>query len=197
MDLQILSEKLSNEDKILTTSRLYELGISQRQITGLVEKEFLVRIKSGYYRMYEAKVSPDEIIVRLFPEGILTMESACHVYGYIKREPMEYSVAVNKNTSKSRFNLQYPFVRAYYTDENVLSMGVCEIPFGGRTMKIYSKERLICEVLKFEDRMSRDDVKSTLTSYIKEKDHDLTRLTEYALKRQVKNKVAQRLGDWL
>lgn len=197
MNLEELTERINEKGSILKTADLYGLGLTQRQITGLVEKELLTRVKSGYYRLTETKLSDDETILTLFPDGILTMESALYEYGYIKRKPAEYSIAVSKNTSKSRFNLKYPFVRPYYTDEETLELGVCGIDFGGGFMKIYTKERLICEVLRFEASMSREDVKNSLMAYIKEKEHDLDRLTEYAIKRQVKNKVSQRLGDWL
>ena len=197
MDLQELSEKIEKIGNIVKTSQLYAIGLTQRQITSLVDKEFLTRVKSGYYKLTDLKMSDDETILSLFPDGILTMESALYTYGYLKRKPLKYSIAISKNTSKSRFKMKYPPVRPYFVDEPYLSMGVEGIDFAGGFMKIYDKERLICEVLKYEDYMSRDDVKSAITSYIKEKNHDLNRLTEYAIKRHVKNKVEVRLGDWL
>lgn len=197
MDSEELLQNIPEGSSLLTTQDLYAAGLTQRRITGLVDRGELIRVKNGYYTLPSRRVSEDETILRLFPEGILTMESALYIYGYLPKKPKAYSIAVSKNISKSRFNIKKPLVIPYYTEGETLVMGVDSIDFGGGTMKIYSKERLICEVLKFEDKMRREDVKSALLSYIGEKEHDLARLTEYSIKRQVKNKVRSRLGDWL
>ena len=47
---------------------------------------------------------------KLFPDGLLCMESALYAYGYISRKPVGFHIAVDKNTSKSRFKMEYPKV---------------------------------------------------------------------------------------
>jgi predicted transcriptional regulator of viral defense system len=183
---------------VVKTSELYTLGIDYRRINRFVDWGLLTHVKNGYYSLCEQKLSDDEMIWRMFGEdGVLTMESALYVYGYLSAKPREYQIAVDKNTSKSRFRMNYPFVHPYYSEEKVLKLGVAETSFGGGTMKIYDKDRLICDCLKYEDRLDREDLKKALRAYLAEPDKDISRLLDYAAQRKVLTKVQNRIGAWL
>lgn len=197
-DEAAICELIKAHDGVVKTSELYTLGIDYRRIQSFVDWGVLVRIKNGYYTLQEHQLSEDEMIYRLFGEdGILTMESALYLYGYLSVKPSEYQIAIDKNTSKSRFHLKYPFVHPYYSEPKVLALGVTEIPFGGGRMKIYDKERLICDCLKYEDRMDREDLKKALLSYIQDDKKDISNLLSYAAERKVLQKVQNRIGAWL
>lgn len=197
-DEAAIQKLVETHDGVVKTSELYTLGIDYRRIQNFVDWGVLLRIKNGYYTLRKQKLSEDEMIYRLFGEdGVLTMQSALYIYGYLPMKPSEYQIAVDKNTSKSRFHLNYPFVHPYYSEPKVLALGVTEIPFGGGTMKIYNKERLMCDCLKYEDRMDREDVKKALLAYIAEPQKDISRLLSYAKERKVLNKVQNRIGAWL
>ena len=79
----------------------------------------------------------------------------------------------------------------------MLALGVTEIPFGGGTMKIYDKERLMCDCLKYESKMDREDFKAAIQAYIKDEDKDILSLMEYARERKVVKKVQSMIGVWL
>ena len=197
-DETAIREFVKQHDGVVKTSELYTLGIDYRRIQRFVDWGVLLRVKNGYYSLQEQKLSEDEMVYRLFGEdGVLTMESALYIYGYLSAKPAEYQIAVDKNTSKSRFHLNYPFVHPYYSEPKVLALGVTEIPFGGGTMKIYDKERLMCDCLKFEDRLDREDLKKALRGYLAEPVKDISRLLFYAKERKVLNKVQNRIGVWL
>lgn len=197
-DETAIREFVKQHDGVVKTSELYTLGIDYRRIQRFVDWGVLLRVKNGYYSLQEQKLSEDEMVYRLFGEdGVLTMESALYIYGYLSAKPAEYQIAVDKNTSKSRFHLNYPFVHPYYSEPKVLALGVTEIPFGGGTMKIYDKERLMCDCLKYEDRLDREDLKRALRGYLAEPVKDISRLLFYAKERKVLNKVQNRIGVWL
>lgn len=197
-DEAAIEQLVRAHDGVVKTAELYTLGIDYRRIQQFVDWGVLERIKSGYYTLHEHELTEDEMIIRLFGEdGVLTMESALYEYGYLSVKPAEYQIAIDKNTSKSRFHLSYPFVHPYYSEPKVLTLGTTEIAFGGGTMKIYDKERLMCDCLKYEDRMEHDDVKKALLAYIAEPQKDISRLLQYARERKVLNKVQNRIGAWL
>lgn len=197
-DEQAIRALVKAHDGIVRTAELYTLGIDYRRIQSFVDWGVLMRVKNGYYALQEERLSEDEMIYRLFGEdGVLTMECALYQYGYLSVRPAEYQIAVDKNTSKSRFHLNYPFVRPYYSESKVLELGVSEIAFGGGTMKIYDRERLMCDCLKYEDHMDREDVKRALRAYLAEPKKDISRLLLYAKERKVISKVQNRIGVWL
>ena len=93
------------------------------------------------------------------------MESGLYYQGYLKERPYIWSIAVDKNTSKSRFKMDYPIVHPYYTETKVLEMGVETFDMNGQKIKIYEKERLICDCLKYEDKLDADSLKKGPVSY--------------------------------
>lgn len=197
-DEAAITDLVKAHDGVVKTSELYTLGIDYRRIQSYVDWGLLERIKNGYYTLRDQKTGEDEMVFRLFgADGVLTMESALYVYGYLPNKPYEYQIAVDKNTSKSRFHLKYPFVHPYYSEPKVLSLGVDEVEFGGGQMKIYDRDRLICDCLKYEDYMDREELKTALLAYIREPKKNISNLLIYARERKVSQKVQNRIGAWL
>ena len=143
------------------------------------------------------KKSEEEIIPVLFPDGVLCMESGLYYQGYLKERPYIWSIAVDKNTSKSRYKRDYASVNPYYTETKVLEMGVETFDMNGQKIKIYEKERLICDCLKYEDKLDADSLKKGLLAFIKDEEKDIAKLMMYARERRVVEKVRNRIGVWL
>lgn len=182
---------------IAKKEQLAALGIDYRRILDFVENKELIRIKNGYYTYGIERFSEEALVSKLFPDGVLCMESALYAYGYISRKPFGFHVAVDKNTSKSRFKLDYPKVIPYYTEPEVLKIGVTTIQYEENEFQIYDKDRLICDCLKYESKMNREDFKEALQSYIKDEDKDISALMEYARERKVVKRVQSLIGVWL
>lgn len=111
-----------------------------------------------------------------------------YAYGYIKRKPYGYQIAVDKNTSKSRFKLEFPQVTPFYAEPETLQSGVDRIDFGNAKMQIFDKDRLICECLKYEDKMERAVFQEGVLSYIKDEKKNIANLMKYARERRVVKK---------
>ncbi|MCI5917924.1 MAG: type IV toxin-antitoxin system AbiEi family antitoxin domain-containing protein [Roseburia sp.] len=182
---------------IIKKEQIKELGVDYRKILSYVEKGELIRVKNGYYAVTFDDFSEEELIAMLFPDGVLCLESALFFYGYTSKKPYGWKIAVDKNTSKSRFKLDYPQVTPFYTEPEVLQLGVTTIKLGDKKMKIYERERLVCDCLKYEDKMDREIWKEGLLSYIQDTDKDVEKLMRYARERKVLKKVQTMIGVWL
>ena len=182
---------------IIKKEQIKELGVDYRKILSYVEKGELIRVKNGYYAVTFDDFSEEELIAMLFPDGVLCLESALFFYGYTSKKPYGWKIAVDKNTSKSRFKLDYPQVTPFYTEPEVLQLGVTTIMLGEKKMKIYERERLVCDCLKYEDKMDREIWKEGLLSYIQDPDKDVEKLMHYARERKVLKKVQTMIGVWL
>lgn len=182
---------------IIKKEQIKELGVDYRKILSYVEKGELIRVKNGYYAVTFDDFSEEELIAMLFPDGVLCLESALFFYGYTSKKPYGWKIAVDKNTSKSRFKLDYPQVTPFYTEPEVLQLGVTTIRLGEKKMKIYERERLVCDCLKYEDKMDREIWKEGLLSYIQDPDKDVEKLMRYARERKVLKKVQTMIGVWL
>lgn len=189
---------------ILKTTQLYELDLDYRKIQRLVELGLLIRVKNGYYSLGEEPQEEGEVqkreeqmIAGLYPDGVLTLESALYYYHYLQEKPYCWHIAIDKNTSKSRFKLEYPLVEPHYTDKESLYLGAAPVSFGGGSLKIYDRERLICDCMKFEDKLDRQVLQDALKCYLREPRKDIQKLMEYARARRVVQKVQTRIGAWL
>lgn len=195
--LEMIIKCIDANGGIVKKEQISKLGIDYRRVLDFVESKQLIRIKNGYYTYGVERFTEEELVAKLFPDGLLCMESALYAYGYISRKPYGYSVAIDKNTSKSRFKLDYPKVMPYYTEPEALKIGASTIQYAGCTFQIYDKDRLICDCLKYESKMDRQDYKEALQSYIKDDEKDISALMEYARERKVVKKVQSMIGVWL
>ena len=197
-ELEEIERLIDEHGGLAKTSDIEALGVDYRRILTFVEEDKLRRVKNGYYTSVTAQYSEEQLIATMYPDGVLTMESALFLYGYLKKKPLGWSIAISKNTSKSRFKVEYPVVEPFYTEDDVLTLGVTEIPFvDDKTMKIYTKDRLICDVIKYQERVDREDFKSALRCYIEDEKKDVAALLEYAIERKVRKKVQMMIGIWL
>ncbi|MGN0171021.1 MAG: hypothetical protein ACI39H_09720 [Lachnospiraceae bacterium] len=195
---KLIVQKLKEHDGVMKTAQLYEeCGLTYRSLDSLLKEEFLVRVKNGYYSLKKDKRTEEERLAALFPDGVLCLSSALYYYGYLDQKPFAWDIAIDKNTSKSRFVLDYPVVIPYYTEPEVLKIGVQEAKIGSVTMKIYDRDRMICDVLKYEHKLDHEVLKAALRGYIADPKKDVHHLLEYARIRKVSAKVQNMLGVWL
>lgn len=192
-----ISQLIENNGGIAKKSELSALGFDYHKLQRYVEEGKLERIKNGYYAIGFHEKNEESMVPLLFPDGVLCMESALFYYGYLKERPYVWHIAVDKNTSKSRFKMEYPIVKPYYSEPSVLYLGATEIELGGRKMKIYEKERLVCDCLKYENKIDRVCLKRGLLGYLADETKDIAKLMRYAKERRVVEKVRNRLGVWL
>lgn len=93
--------------------------------------------------------------------------------------------------------MDYPKIIPFYTEPEALEIGASTIEISGSTFGIYDKERMICDCLKYESKMNRDDFKAAIQSYIADPDKDISVLMDYARARKVVKKVQSLIGVWL
>jgi predicted transcriptional regulator of viral defense system len=195
--LEKIKEFIDAKGGIVKKEQFASQGIDYRRILGFVESGELVRIKNGYYTDRIDRFSEEELIARLFPDARLCMDSALYVYGYISEKPYGWHLAVDKNTSKSRFRMDYPKVIPYYTEADSLAIGATTVELEGFTFGIYDRDRVICDCFKYEGKMDREVFKAAVQGYIKDEQKDISALMEYARARKVVGKVQSMIGVWL
>ncbi|MCR4675100.1 MAG: type IV toxin-antitoxin system AbiEi family antitoxin domain-containing protein [Lachnospiraceae bacterium] len=195
--LEQILKLIEENHGLIKSSDLKDRGVDFRRIQTFVEEGKLTRVKNGYYTSKLLNYSEEQLVVAMFPDGVFTLESGAYYYGYLKKRPAHWSVAISKNTSKSRFKLDYPIVVPFYTEPDVLEKGVREMEIAGEQMKIYTKERLICDILKYQEKMDAKEFKEAVLSYIQDEDKNVADLMMFAKERKVLKKVQMMIGVWL
>ena len=182
----------------MRTTQLAEEKIFYPQREKLTADGYVEKIRRGYYQW----INPDDFsevgtVIRLFPDAILCMDTALRYYGYSDRTPGDWHLAVSKDSGKSRFKIDYPFVKPYYVEPAVLELGLTTGTMDGHTIRIYDKDRLICDCLRYRNKMDKEIFNKAIQKYIADPEKSIPKLMEYAGLLRVKKLAKDLIGVWL
>ena len=106
-------------------------------------------------------------------------------------------MAVDKNISKYKIKIDYPFVKTYFFEPDVLKLGVTQKIVDGIYMNIYDKDRTICDCLRYMGKMDKEIFNKAIQSYVKDPKKNIPNLMQYAKSLRVQKKVKDLIGVWL
>ena len=160
-----------------------EQGIKTAHIRHLVESGILEKIKPGLYRMAdlkEPKQAPLDFIdaSRAIPNGIICLASALSHHGLTTYNPPAVDMAIpNQARPKKRI---HPPVHIYFFRERYYTPGIEAIHTSLGTVKIYNKEKTICDMFRYRNKLGEDLALEGLKTYLSQKSPDLKALGHYA-----------------
>ena len=197
-DVQYYKEIFDRYGGMMRTTQLAEEKVFYPQREKLIADGHVEKVRRGYYQW----VNPDDFsevgtVTRLFPDAILCMETALRYYGYSDRTPGDWHLAVSKDSGKSRFNIDYPFVKPYYVEPAVLELGLTKGNMDGHEIRIYDKDRVICDCLRYRNKMDKEIFNKAIQSYIADPEKSIPKLMEYAGPLRVKKLAKDLIGVWL
>ena len=194
-EIQKLFEKYGN---IMRTSELRASKIYYDEIQKLLADGIIERIKQGVYHLVDQSQSSEaNLIKRIYPDAVLCMNSSLFHYGYGDRTPGEWHLAVDKNITRYKIKIDYPFVKIYYFEPDILKIGLTQMLIDGTTMNIYDKDRIICDCLRYMGKMDKEIFNKAIQSYINDSEKNIPNLMQYAKALRVQKKVKDLIGVWL
>lgn len=193
----IIYKSFKKNGGILRTSELNNLGLSSRQINKLLGNGYITRIKRGYYELSDSTYPEEVVIARLFPQSVIFLESALMIYGYIDRIPSAWQIAVDRDSEKTQYKIDYPLIDVFYIESKFLEVGIDIIQIEGVNVKIFNRDRTICDVLRYENKLEREVFSNAIQRYVKDPKINIRKLIEYSEIFNIKNKVQTYVGVWL
>jgi predicted transcriptional regulator of viral defense system len=171
-----------------------------RDIARLLKDGTIVKVKSGLYRLanIEGTVVPlpkikgsgstisQEIIdvCLAVPDGVICLASALTFYDLTTFNPSEIYVAI-PNAAKAP-KIDFPPLRVFYFRERFYKPGIEHIEVPNCTIKIYSKEKTICDMFRYRNKYGEDLALEGLKNYLSRKEANVNKLRKYAEVCQVK-----------
>lgn len=123
----------------------------------MLEEGVIEKVKRGYYHWVDAFDGSEIVIInRLFPDAVLCMETALFHYRYSDRNPAEWNIAIDKNTSRQRTKIDYPFIKAYRVEPTLLTVGETKGEIDFTEVRIYDRDRTICDVLRNMNKIDKE-----------------------------------------
>lgn len=197
-DIENIRRSFAEYDYIMTTAQLNRDKLYYRDIQELLEKGFIEKIRRGYYHWIEDYGRSEVVIInRLFPDAVLCMETALFYYKYSDRNPAEWNIAIDKNASRQRLKIDYPFIKAYRVEPSLLSLGETGGKIDFEKIRIYDRDRTICDVLRNMNKMDKEIFNKAVQNYVKDPKKNISNLIEYAKVLRVQKRVKDLIGVWL
>lgn len=195
---KLLIKEFKNHNGLMRTCELNDIGINSKQILQLLEEGTVFKIKRGVYQLSNDIDTPEEVIIaKLFPSSVIYLHSALFHYGYTDRIPSSWEIAVDKDIAKSQFNIIYPIVTPFYLEKKLMDIGVTEYSLDNVKIKIFDRERTICDILRYENKIDKEVLNKAVQGYIKDKEKNINKLMEYSKILRVVNKIKTYIGVWL
>lgn len=194
----VIKEIFKSHNGIVRTADITSQGIHNVWLNKLIEQGKISKIRRGIYEWIESGTKEDtEIIKRLFPDAIICMNSALFFYGYTDRTPDVWHLVFNRDINKKRLQTNYPSVMPYYMEPHLLDIGVTHEDVNGTELRIYDRERTICDILRHSGKIDREILNKAIQSYLKDDKKNIRNLIQYAKSLRVYSKVQQWIGVWL
>jgi len=155
-------------------------GIHTREIKKLLEEGTIEKVKPGLYRLSTfsgIKIVSLVDICRAVHKGVICLLSALDYYDFTTFSPWEVHVAIPHDHKKPK--IEYPPVRFFHFRENTYSLGIETINTEFGPIRIYNREKTVCDIFRFRNRLGEDLAIEALKNYLIWSNGNTTRLRKY------------------
>lgn len=179
-----IQSHFTKNNGVLTTKMLKEFGISQYQIKKLLEQEIIERIKRGNYTLYDLDINEKITVQRIIPKGVFCLLSAAEIYEYTTNVPSSYHIAIRSNQRPSLPS--YPQTSLFYWSKSQFELGLNEMKVDESYIRVYDKEKTVCDFIKFRNKNEMSVVKEVIKSYLKDPKRNIPKLVNYSEKLRIR-----------
>lgn len=175
-----------------TMAELKTAGFHTRNIARLVEEGIIDKIKPGLYRISDYSFFEDVnvsylTICRAEPKGVICLISALDYHELTTFNPSEIHYAIPISAKPK--NISYPPVKAYFFTKRFYEPGIEILKTKFGDLRVYNKEKTICDMFRYRNKLGEDHAIEALQAYLRSKDKNIGKLVMYAKICQVKTVI--------
>lgn len=177
----------------ITRKEIVENKIPSIYFTRFVKKYDLKQVVRGFYASSNWVVDPYLVFQYTYPKFIYSFTSAIYLHGLGDNLPnyLEVTGPLNyRPMSKVRNDL----INHTGTVDKTYNLGITEVSTSlGNKVKVYDKEKTICDLIKNKDKIEFEVYVKALNNYSKSKDKDINKLIEYSRIMKIENRVRDQM----
>jgi len=98
-----------------------------------------------------------------YPDAVITMDTAFYIHGLTDVIPQNNDFATDRDAAK----IPDKRVHQYFVNHTLFPMGTETMEYRGYEVKIYNKERLLIELIRYKSKLPYDYYKEILLNYRK------------------------------
>lgn len=190
-----IKKLLKQNNGIITTKQIEEIGISRVHIKQFIEKGIIERIKKGIY--ISSDMIEDEFYIFQLKNknAIFSYNTAMYLFKETERTPDKIDVTVYSGYNVQRFPNN---IKVHYVKKDLLNLGVMMVDSpSGFKIKVYNMERTICDILKGRNTgVDKEQTNKFIRNMIMHNQVDLNKIWQYAKKLKCEKKL-ENVMEWI
>ena len=188
----VIKQIMSTNNGMLSTRMIEPLNISRQYISIMEKNNEIEKISRGIYLSPTTFEDSYFLFQQKYKKAIFSHMNALYFYGMTEEFPYNYTVTVPQ---RYHVNMVNEKCNVFYVSDDIYELGLTEILTpNGNKVKAYDKERCICDIIRSKGRMDSEQVKKTIKQYAKSKDKNIAKLSNYAKKMGISEKVIEMVG---
>lgn len=177
-----ITNYLSSAGGYARMKELRAAGFQTRDVAELLAKGHIERVKPGLYRLVGHGEASEYVglteVCRALPDGVICLLSALDYHGLTTFNPSEVYIAIPHESKPPR--LFYPPIKPFFFRERFYTPAIEHIETPGGEIRVYSREKTICDMFRYRQKLGEDLALQALKMYLRLKDASTIRLLEYA-----------------
>ena len=129
-------------------------------INRMVEEGRLFRVDKGIFSEEEHVPEP-ALLSYKYPKAVITMDTAFYLYGLTDEVPDYCTMA----TSRESAPIADVRVKQVFMPKELLGIGVITMDYKGYTIRIFDRERMLVELLRYKSKLPFNYYKEILGNY--------------------------------
>ena len=186
-NIEVIKSIMKMNNGYVTSKELNNFGIHRMYLNIMCKKGIIEHVGTGIY-INSSKIEDSYFVFSLeLPKVVYSHMMALYFHGLSIKAPNDkYDITVPNNY----FNYKIKKHNVFYVDKDIYELGIMEVKTPmGNIVKAYDMERCICDIIRSRKRMDSEHVKHSIKEYLKRKDKDIIKLSNYAEKMGIKDEV--------
>jgi len=162
---------------LFTYEECIEKYKSDYQLQKQLKEGNVYKVEKGIYSddRYESEYA---VLKKKYPDAVFTLNSAFYFHGLTDTIPQKHYLETDKDASK----IKDEEVKQIFDNNDSLELGVMEMEYDGTQIKVFTKERLLIELIRNKNKLPFDYYKEIIGNYRKLIHKlDMQAVQEYAL----------------
>lgn len=192
--IDTIKQIMNTNNGMISTRMIEPLNINRQYLSIMENNNDIEKVSRGIYLSPSVFEDSYFSFQQKYKKAIFSHMNALYFYGMTEEFPYNYTVTVpqryHANTVNEKCNV-------FYVSDDIYEMGAVDVltPSGNK-VRTYDKERCICDIIRSKGRMDPEQVKKSIKQYIQSKDKNIKKLSDYAKKMGISEKVMEVIGTY-
>jgi predicted transcriptional regulator of viral defense system len=185
-----LEHLFQQHDGLLTRQTATAAGFDPHLLSQFVREGRAERLQRGLYRLNSTNSLEHEQLLEVqlrIPYGVICLTSALAFHGLTDHIPKQIDLAVPRKRKPPQ--LEYPPLQIHYLSGAMYAYGIKEHPIGTHTLRVYSAEKTLADLLHHAPRHGMDLFLEGLKTYLRQRQRNVWTLQEAARVCRVERKL--------